>query len=44
MLEKIKKIANTPTNVLLLGETGTGKELFARAIHDASYRKKKNPL
>ncbi|GAQ95186.1 two-component system, NtrC family, response regulator PilR [Thermodesulfovibrio aggregans] len=41
LLEKIKKIANTPTNVLLLGETGTGKELFARAIHDASYRKKK---
>lgn len=43
LLEKIKKIANTPTNVLLLGETGTGKELFARAIHEASYRKK-NPF
>ncbi len=41
LLEKIKKIANTPTNVLFLGETGTGKELFARAIHEASYRKKK---
>ncbi len=41
LMEKIKKIANTPTNVLLLGETGTGKELFARAIHDSSYRKKK---
>lgn len=41
LLEKIKKIANTPTNVLLLGETGTGKEVFARAIHEASYRKKK---
>ena len=41
LLEKIKKIANTPTNVLLLGETGTGKELFAKAIHEASYRKKK---
>lgn len=41
LLEKIKKVANTPTNVLLLGETGTGKELFARAIHEASYRKKK---
>lgn len=41
LFEKIKKIANTPTNVLLLGETGTGKELFARAIHEASYRKKK---
>ncbi len=42
LLEKIKKIANTPTNVLLLGETGTGKELFARAIHEASYRRKKS--
>ncbi|WP_297209324.1 MULTISPECIES: sigma-54-dependent transcriptional regulator [Thermodesulfovibrio] len=41
LFEKIKKIANTPTNVLLLGETGTGKELFARAIHESSYRKKK---
>ncbi|MDI6715241.1 MAG: sigma-54 dependent transcriptional regulator [Thermodesulfovibrio sp.] len=41
LLEKIKKIANTPTNILLLGETGTGKELFARAIHESSYRKKK---
>lgn len=41
LFEKIKKIANTPTNVLLLGETGTGKELFARAIHEASYRRKK---
>lgn len=41
LFEKIKKIANTPTNVLILGETGTGKELFARAIHEASFRKKK---
>ncbi|MCS7242410.1 sigma-54-dependent transcriptional regulator [Candidatus Caldatribacterium sp.] len=41
LLDKIKKIANTPTNVLLLGETGTGKELFAKAIHEASYRKKR---
>jgi two-component system, NtrC family, response regulator len=33
-----KKIAPTDTNVLLLGETGTGKEIFANAIHTASKR------
>ncbi|HSN62111.1 MAG TPA: response regulator, partial [Ferruginibacter sp.] len=33
-----KKIALSETNVLLLGETGTGKEVFANAIHAASRR------
>lgn len=34
-----KKVAQTDTTVLLLGETGTGKEVFAQAIHQASVRK-----
>jgi two-component system, NtrC family, response regulator len=36
-----KKVATTDTTVLLLGETGTGKEVFAQAIHEASNRKSK---
>jgi len=34
--------ASTPTPVMLFGETGTGKELFARAIHNHSTRSTKN--
>ncbi|MDP6361590.1 MAG: sigma-54 factor interaction domain-containing protein, partial [Planctomycetota bacterium] len=36
--ELIDKIAPTHSNVLILGETGTGKELGARRIHEASDR------
>ncbi|MGB3210815.1 MAG: sigma 54-interacting transcriptional regulator [Desulforhopalus sp.] len=39
ILFKIEQIAATDTTVLLLGETGTGKELFAWAIHNTSLRK-----
>jgi DNA-binding NtrC family response regulator len=35
-----KKVAATDANVLLLGETGTGKEVFAQAIHNGSKRNK----
>jgi len=34
-----KKVSQTDANVLLLGETGTGKEVFAEAIHYESLRK-----
>lgn len=40
-IELAKKVADTDTVVLLLGETGTGKELFSQAIHEASRRKSK---
>ncbi len=36
IINKIKQVAPTDTTVILLGETGTGKGLLARAIHNAS--------
>lgn len=36
-----KKVAPTEAGILLLGETGTGKEVFARAIHNGSNRNTK---
>ncbi|MBA3639402.1 MAG: sigma 54-interacting transcriptional regulator [Acidobacteria bacterium] len=38
VLQQLQVVAPADTTVLLLGETGTGKELFARAIHDGSRR------
>ena len=41
VIELAKKVAKTDATVLLLGETGTGKEVFAEAIHHESNRKNK---
>lgn len=41
-IELAQKVAVTQTPVLLLGETGTGKEVFAQAIHQASSRYKQS--
>jgi len=40
VLDRIRRVATTNTTALIVGETGTGKELVARAIHSQSERRK----
>lgn len=41
-IDLAQKVAKTDTTVLILGDTGTGKEVFAQAIHQASSRHNRN--
>jgi PAS domain S-box-containing protein len=41
LFESVKRVAVTDATVLIFGETGTGKELIARSIHQAGARKEK---
>jgi len=41
IIQLIEKLANIDSTVLIIGETGTGKELIAKALHNSSKRRKK---
>lgn len=42
--ERLRKVATKRVPILLLGETGTGKELFAAAAHKLNTQRRRNPL
>jgi transcriptional regulator with GAF, ATPase, and Fis domain len=42
VLQQVEQVAPTPATVLLLGETGVGKEVMAQVIHDLSPRRQKD--
>jgi transcriptional regulator of acetoin/glycerol metabolism len=41
LIEQAKRLVNKDVNILLHGETGTGKEVVARALHDSSSRRER---
>ena len=41
VLDLVRRVASSPTSVLITGESGTGKEMVARALHEESQRSKK---
>jgi PAS domain S-box-containing protein len=42
VIKQIRKVGQSDSTVLVLGETGTGKELIARAIHNSSHRARRS--